>query len=170
MTNTDIEYRQWLSDLKARIRQSQIKASVRVNTSMIELYWTVGADIVEKQAEKKWGSGIIRQLSKDLRSDLTDVEGFSETNLRYMKRFYVFYSQQDTKQHQLGAKLPVSTKKSEIFNEQLSKPFQHQFGAEFGTLDILGAVPWRHHIEILNKAKLCFMCRKPLKTVGAGLF
>jgi hypothetical protein len=140
---------------------------------MIELYWTVGADIVEKQAEQKWGSGIIRQLSKNLRGYLPDVDGFSETNLRYMKRFYVFYNQQDIKQHQIGAKLPVSTKKSETVNEQLST-FQHRVGAEMGTIEILGAVPWRHHIEILNKCssvnQALFYIQKQLRTVGAGLF
>jgi len=29
------EYRQWLTDLKSRIRQSQIKAAVKVNTELL---------------------------------------------------------------------------------------------------------------------------------------
>jgi predicted nuclease of restriction endonuclease-like (RecB) superfamily len=144
MNNLDKEYRQWLVDLKSRIRQSQIKASVRVNSSMIELYWSIGCDIVEKQAEAKWGSGIIKQLSKDLRADMHGVEGFSETNLRYMKRLYVFYNQQNIIQHQLGA-ISQSVKKTD------KKEFQHHVGAEISIIDMVGAVPWRHHIEILNK-------------------
>ena len=77
------EYKQWLNDLKLRICNSQIKASVHVNTAMIELYWSIGADIVEKQAEAMWGSSIIRKLSMDLRSEFPHLKGFSETNLRY---------------------------------------------------------------------------------------
>lgn len=34
----DKEYIKWLSEVKARFRQSQIKASVRVNTSMLEFF------------------------------------------------------------------------------------------------------------------------------------
>ena len=35
---TDREYRQWLIELKAKIRQSQIKAAVRVNEELLRLY------------------------------------------------------------------------------------------------------------------------------------
>lgn len=42
----NIEYVEWLSEVKARFRRSQIKASVRVNTSMLEFYWSVGRDLV----------------------------------------------------------------------------------------------------------------------------
>jgi hypothetical protein len=60
---------------------------------MLELYWSIGADIVEQQAEKKWGSGVISQLSNDLKTAFPDAEGFSPTNLKYMKMFFTFYSQ-----------------------------------------------------------------------------
>jgi hypothetical protein len=50
---SDKEYRAWVTELKDRVRKSQIKASVRVNSSMLELYWSIGADIVNKQAESK---------------------------------------------------------------------------------------------------------------------
>jgi len=38
LTNLNNEYKTWLIDLKKRIKQAQIKASIRVNTSLIELY------------------------------------------------------------------------------------------------------------------------------------
>ena len=56
-----------LANIKQRFRNSQIKAAVRVNDTMIEFYWSVGADIVEMQRIHKWGSGVIKQLSLDLR-------------------------------------------------------------------------------------------------------
>lgn len=143
------EYKQWLNDLKQRIRNSQIKASIRVNTAMIELYWSIGADIVEKQAEKKWGSGVIKQLSKDLKKELPNMDGFSETNLRYMKRFYIFYNQQFTIQHQVGA---ILDKKLETTENKAEISIQHQIGAE-NNFSIIGAIPWRHHIEILNRCE-----------------
>ena len=51
----DKEYVEWLSDVKARFRQSQIKASVRVNTSLLEFYWSIGRDLLALRAEERWG-------------------------------------------------------------------------------------------------------------------
>ena len=42
-------YKTWLIELKQRVRQSQIKAPVKVNTQRLALYWQLGSDIVEKQ-------------------------------------------------------------------------------------------------------------------------
>jgi hypothetical protein len=54
------DYVQWLSDLKQRYRQSQIKAVVRINQSMLEFYWSLGRDIVALKAESKCGSGVLQ--------------------------------------------------------------------------------------------------------------
>ena len=92
-----------LANIKQRFRNSQIKAAVRVNDTMIEFYWSVGADIVEMQRIHKWGSGVIKQLSLDLRSAFPNKDGFSVRNLEYMKRWYLFYSEYLTKTNQVGA-------------------------------------------------------------------
>jgi CxxC motif-containing protein len=51
------EYQQWLIDLKSKIRQSQIKAAVRVNEELLRLYWNLGHDIVVRKMKAVWGSG-----------------------------------------------------------------------------------------------------------------
>ncbi|MDR2168840.1 MAG: PDDEXK nuclease domain-containing protein [Planctomycetaceae bacterium] len=124
----DKQYREWLNDLKQRIRQTQIKAAVRVNNALIELYWNLGAEIVAKQAESVWGSGIIKQLSADLRAEFPNIQGFSETNLRTIKRFYLFYSQDNTIQHQLGVELESA--KQHQLGVELESTIQHQAGVE----------------------------------------
>ena len=65
LIKTDNEYKEWIGELKQRIRQSQIKAAVKVNTELLKLYWSIGGDIVRLKAEAKWGDGIIEQLSQD---------------------------------------------------------------------------------------------------------
>ena len=100
------EYVQWLSDLKQRYRQSQIKAIVRINQSMLEFYWSLGKDIVALKAESKWGSGFFSQLSKDLKDAFPNETGFSERNIRYIKKWYQFYFEEITKLHQVGAEMP----------------------------------------------------------------
>jgi len=101
------DYQVWLIDLKTRIRKSQLKAAVKVNSEMIELYWSIGADIDEKQKNLGWGGKVIPQLSADLRSEFPDTEGFSQTNLKLMKRFYSFYCK-------LGARLVPNYKVEQL--------------------------------------------------------
>ena len=75
------EYRDWLRDLKQQIKSGQIKAALSVNSHLIMLYWDMGRQIVEKQEKAKWGSGLIKQLSKDLKEEFPEMKGFSEDNL-----------------------------------------------------------------------------------------
>ena len=97
----DKEYIEWLADVKARFRQSQIKASIRVNTAMLEFYWSIGRDLVTLRAERRWGAGIVKQFALDMRQAFPNETGFSDTNVKYMKRWYSFYFERVTKSHQL---------------------------------------------------------------------
>ena len=58
----DKAYKDWLADIKARVRNAQIKAAVKVNTELLDLYWWLGGDIVEKQKKSKWGDGLLVRL------------------------------------------------------------------------------------------------------------
>lgn len=42
------------------------------------------------------GGGFFNELSRDLQDSFPNSTGFSITNLKYMKRFYSFYNQEDT--------------------------------------------------------------------------
>lgn len=59
---------------------------------MLDLYWRIGKDIIAKQEEQGWGAKVITQLSKDLSGRFPDDKGYSERNLRNMKRFAKEYS------------------------------------------------------------------------------
>jgi len=84
-------YLDWLGDLKAKVRRSQLKAAVAVNSALLEFYWEFGAEIVEKQKNTKWGSGFLSQLSKDLMQEFPEMKGFSLNNLQYVRRWHLFY-------------------------------------------------------------------------------
>jgi Protein of unknown function (DUF1016). len=55
----DAEYKSWISDLKKRFKSGQIKAAIKVNSELIKFYWSLGKDIVLKQAESKVGKWIL---------------------------------------------------------------------------------------------------------------
>ena len=101
----DKDYTLWVKELVKRYRSSQIKAAVKVNNEMLRFYWELGKDIEEKQADNKYGSKFYATLSRDLRHELPNVEGLSETSIRYAKRFYSLYNQQITILPQVVAEL-----------------------------------------------------------------
>ena len=144
----DMEYVEWLSNVKARFRQSQIKASIRVNTAMLEFYWSIGRDLVTLRAEKRWGAGVVKQFALDMRQAFPNETGFSDTNVKYMKRWYSFYFERvtkgqqvadqmkgDKKSHQLGDQIEVAEKGQQVA-DQLEMP------------EVFGKVPWFHHVQI----------------------
>jgi len=91
----DSEYIAWLKDIKIRVHHIQIKATIAVNIELLSFYWDLGREITEKQKHKNWGDAVIDQLSKDLRTIFPDVKGFSRSNLFYIKKWYLFYSEQN---------------------------------------------------------------------------
>ena len=131
----DKEYVNWLADVKARYRQSQIKASVRVNTTMLEFYWSIGRDLVRMRAEQKWGAGVVKQFALDMRQAFPNEKGFSYTNVKYMKRWYLFYYDRITKGHQLGDQIHAEEK-------------SHQLGDLLEMPAVFGRVPWKHHVQL----------------------
>ena len=86
------QYKTWLTELKNKVRNTQIKAAVTVNVELLYLYWELGADIVLKQSETKWGDRFLSQLSKDLTSEFPEMKGFSERNLKYIRQWFSFYT------------------------------------------------------------------------------
>ena len=92
ITIPDSEYKNWLKDLKEKVRIAQIRAAVKVNTELLKFYWELGADIVEKQKTTSWGDGFLKQLSKDLTSEFPEMKGFSRRNLNDMRRWYLCWT------------------------------------------------------------------------------
>ena len=85
------EYIKFLNDLKNKIRHAQHQAYRVVNKKLISLYWDIGKSIADKQEKLGWGQKIIQQLAGDLQKEFPKNSGFSERNLKYMKKFYIEY-------------------------------------------------------------------------------
>lgn len=87
-----IEYKKWLENIKHKIKTAQFKAALSVNTQLMELYWVLAKDIVNKQEEANWGDSIFEQLSIDLKIAFPTIGGFSRRNLYAIRQWYLFYS------------------------------------------------------------------------------
>lgn len=86
------QYSKWLETIKRKIKSAQLKAAISVNTQLIELYWDLAKDIVNKQQEANWGDNVLEQLSTDLKLSFPDINGFSRRNLYAIRQWYLFYS------------------------------------------------------------------------------
>lgn len=139
-------YQELLKDIKSRIRQSQIKATMSVNAEMLMLYWEIGRMIDKRQDSEGWGSGVIPRLAKDIKNELTDVKGFSERNLKRMLAFYREYPQ-------LIVPLAVAqlTQGDENHNVAIVPPPVAQLRNEFGPG--LLCVSWACHVVLMEKVK-----------------
>lgn len=145
------DYRLWLESIKTKIRQSQIKAAISVNSELILLYWEIGKQIVEKQKSATWGSGFIEQLSQDLKKEFPDLTGFSAKNLRYCRSFYLFYSSNEIRQQ------VVAINSHSIWQQAVAE--LEDFDFEDIILSKLTVIPWGHHIIIQQYNK------EPLKAL-----
>ena len=153
----DTDYANWITEVKHRYRSAQVKAAVRVNAEKLLFNWQLGRDLVQKKAEERWGAGVVEQISLDLKKEFPEDEGFSARNLWYMKKWYVFYVQENELSflHQLGAEMQNTE------SQYLIK--MHQLGAELGDEKLyqvgeefplpFALVPWRHHVEIITRCK-----------------
>jgi predicted nuclease of restriction endonuclease-like (RecB) superfamily len=99
------EYKQWLTDLKHKVATSQIKAAIKVNSELLNLYWELGADIVQRQQNAAWGDKLLTQLSQDLMAEFPDMKGFSKRNLEHIRRWFLFWSCDETIAKQVVAQL-----------------------------------------------------------------
>lgn len=78
--------------VRSIIEKARAAVYVAANSAMVEAYWNVGREIVEKQGGKskaKYGDGLIKMLSVRLTTEFG--AGFTETNLRYMRLVYLAF-------------------------------------------------------------------------------
>lgn len=81
------EYQEFLTHLKTRIRETQVRAAITVNRELVLLYWHMGHDILTRQQTQGWGAKVIDRLARDLQHAFPEMKGFSPRNLKYMRAF-----------------------------------------------------------------------------------
>lgn len=141
------DYRQWIVSVKQRIQSSQIKAAIAVNRELLELYWYLGEQILEKQQTAKWGDGFLEQMSRDLLAEFPAMKGFSKRNLELIRQWFSFWMQAPEILQQTAALIakqpvsqlgrstsPIAVTKSPLIAQQL-----------------VSQIPWGHNILIIQK-------------------
>lgn len=119
----------WIKTIKDKILLAQTRASFKVNTEMLQLYWEIGNAILDTQNNKGWGTQIIDKLSKEIKSYFSNAKGFSVRNLKYMRVFAKEYPNFPIVQ------VPLAHSENEFVQVPLAQ------------------ISWYHHISLLTKVK-----------------
>jgi predicted nuclease of restriction endonuclease-like (RecB) superfamily len=134
-------YSELLADLKSRIRAAQVKAALSVNQELIQLYWSIGESIVQRQVQAGWGKAVVERLSDDLRKEFPDMTGFSTSNIWRMRAFYLAWTREFLAQpvRENGATPELAQAVRELDGQSLPQA--------------VAQIPWGHNLALLEKTK-----------------
>jgi len=133
-------YPEFLSQVKQRIRQGQMRAALAANAELIRLYWDIGRMLDEQQQRKGWGAAVIPRLARDIRNELPEIKGFSERNIKLMVQFYHEYPSLFS----IGQP-PVA----QLSGTEASRPDE----AKEKVQRLVAQLPWAHNIILIQKVK-----------------
>lgn len=157
--------------IKAAILQGQYEASKDVNRIQLGLYFAVGRYLSFNTRKGVWGTGVLGAISEKLRKELPGLRGFSETQMKDMRRFYEAWQMLDSNMTVTTAE--INNEGSTASTEELIKPISAVATAElrpsvnkidiFNTLHTLHnkdfpienffKVPFTHHSRIIIGVK-----------------
>ena len=101
----NFDYEEMLLQAINHIRDGRNYLAKQISSTISSVYWNIGKLLFDRHLEEGYGSGVVKQLSVDLKREFPDM-GLSPRNLWYMKRFYERYYQADTKLQRCVAVLP----------------------------------------------------------------
>ena len=139
-----------------RVISARITAARAITHEVILLYWDIGQSIVEKQQFHSWGDSVVEMVALDLRAAFPGMRGFSPDSVWRMRQLYSEYAAPSF----LEQLVPEKKKRGSLFLEQPVPEMagklvalRHDQFLEQLVQEILPAVPWGHHVELLKKVK-----------------
>ena len=113
-------------------KQQALKA---VNTTLLGLYWQIGAIISKKLESTEWGNGVVEQLSQHITHTQPGLRGFTRSNLFRMSQFYNTYRDDETLQA-MALQLPWTH--NLIIMGQAKRPEEREFYLRLATREQWG--------------------------------
>lgn len=114
-----------LERIANRYEQGRASIATHVNTEIVNSYWHIGQYIIEFEqggsSKASYGKSLLENLSKDL--SLAYGKGFSLSNLKRMRQFFLVYPIGATLSHQLGWSMYVELLK---IDDPLERSFYQQ--------------------------------------------
>lgn len=95
-------FKQIINVIKSDIKESSLKTAIQVNNNLIRLYFRLGKILYDNY---EYGNKFIDEVARELKLEYPNATGYSVRNLKYMKKFYSEYKDDELVQ-QLVAQVP----------------------------------------------------------------
>lgn len=82
------DYAQAVKAIKQAIVVCRYRAARHMNGEVLGLYYSIGKYISEQSRNAQWGTNAIQSISNQLQQEMPGLKGFSEENIRRMRKFY----------------------------------------------------------------------------------
>jgi predicted nuclease of restriction endonuclease-like (RecB) superfamily len=96
------KFKNVVTSIKNEIKTTQINTMQQINKNLIMMYFRIGKILNDNS---KYGNSFIKNISSTIKVEYPNMKGFSDRNLKYMKKFYIEYKNNE-KVQQLVAQLP----------------------------------------------------------------
>lgn len=97
-----------IKNLKSLVKQTRVKALVKLNAEAVNMYFSLGKELVENIDSNDGTSNIVKEASRELIEEFGKGYGYSERSLQYCVKFYR-ETAIDSELHQAGAVVPWKT-------------------------------------------------------------
>ena len=145
--NSLVSYDNAVKTIKTAILQGQYEAAKDVNRVQLVLYFAIGKYLSQHTRNRSWGEGALTAISEQLRKELPGLRGFSETQMKDMRRFYEAWEILDINSTVATVELLTTDNEIDIFHAM-----QVSNVAEFPVEDFF-KVPFTHHSIIIGGTK-----------------
>ena len=152
-------YKNEVDIIKTAILQSQARAAKAVNQELLALYYGIGRYISANTRNNGWGTGVLKQISDNLRFELPGLRGFSETNLKNMRLFYEAWKSIESNSSVATDELTNTQSETYDYKAQVSdieqitiRQLQLTNYMDFPLAEF-PSISFTHHIAIINHAK-----------------
>ena len=100
--NSIIPLNEVVEAIKTAIMQGQYEALKNVNRVQLAVYYAIGKYLSKNTRKLAYGSGALKAISNQIHYELPGLRGFSETQLRDMRRFYESWQILDAEKYQVA--------------------------------------------------------------------
>ncbi|MDP3522737.1 MAG: PDDEXK nuclease domain-containing protein [Hydrogenophaga sp.] len=131
-----------VKEIRGLVQSARRTASQNINTLQVVTNFEIGRRIVEYEQRGSRRAGYGERILKELSCRLTKEigRGFSTTNLKYMRLFYVeYYETVQQIPQTLSAQLPAKTPMETPISQTVSDQFKPRF-----------TLSWSHYIFLMN--------------------
>jgi len=131
-----------VQEIRNLVQNARKAAAQNVNSLQVITNFEIGRRIVEHEQKGSRRAGYGKQILDEISHSLTEEfgHGFSSTNLRYMRRFYLEYNDSRQQiQQTVSAKSMVVVKPEAPIQQTVSAKLKKQF-----------SLNWSHYVFLLN--------------------